>query len=315
MISLKQKICLSMQLERPKSRWYTFLLAAILIFGWAPRSAGLERNDFYFASLGNTYTAMHAKESRIALQAILQKIFVPTHPEMRLNLDFLPTGDGLTDVLMSKPYDVIASTGLDFLQLRDRLHLRPLAILSKTDQPTDTYVLVIRKNKTLKELERLPERVLMVEAGGSGEIACLWLDAVLKARGLPPHQVFFNSQRTSDKPSRILLPVFFGQADACVVSESAFAVMNELNPQIKKQLSILERSDGYVSMLISATDRLEDWARDMVMAETERMHTYPEGRQILTIMQMERFFEFKPDYLEATETLYRRYLNQTEGGH
>ena len=156
---------------------------------------------------------------------------------------------------------------------------------------------------------------MIVEAGGSGEIACLWLDAVLEARGLPPRQIFFNSQRTGDKPSRILLPVFFGQADACVIPESAFAVINELNPQVEKQLVVLERSDGFVSILISATDRLEDWARDMVLAETERMHTYPEGRQILTIMQMQQFFAFRPEYLEATETLYRRRLKQTGGGN
>jgi ABC-type phosphate/phosphonate transport system substrate-binding protein len=314
MISPIRKICKGLQLDRPKPRWSAYFFAAILVFGWAPSSVGLERNDFYFASLGNTYTAIHAKESRIAMQAILQKIFAPTHPDMRLSLDFLAKDADLKVALTSKPYDVIASTGLDFLQLRKRFHLRPLAILSKTDQPTDTYVLVTRKDKTLEALEQLPDRRLIVEAGGSGEIACLWLDAVLKSRGLPPHQIFFNSQRTGDKPSRILLPVFFGQADACVVPESAFAVINELNPQMEEKLVILERSAGYISILISATDRLEDWARNMVLAETERMHTYPEGRQILTIMQMKRFFKFKPEYLEATETLYQGRLEQTVGG-
>jgi ABC-type phosphate/phosphonate transport system substrate-binding protein len=286
-----------------------------LVIGWAGPSVGLERNDFYFASLGNTYTAMHAKESRIAMQAILQKIFSPSHPDMHLNLDFLAKDTDLKSALTSKPYDVIASTGLDFLQLREYYHLRPLAILSKTDQPTDTFVLVTRKGKTLQALERLSNRRLMFEAGGSGEIACLWLDAVLKARGLPPHQIFFNSLRTGDKPSRILLPVFFGQADACVVQESAFALINELNPQIEKQLVILDRSAGFISMLISATDRLEDWARDMVLTETARMHTYSEGRQILTIMQMRQFFAFKPEYLEATETLYQGRPKQTGGGN
>jgi ABC-type phosphate/phosphonate transport system substrate-binding protein len=315
MISPILKICKGMQLDCPRPRWYVYLLAAVLVFGWTPLSAGLERNDFYFASLGNTYTAMHAKESRIAMQAILQKIFVPTHPDMRLNLDFLAQEAGLEDAFMNKPYDVIASTGLDYLRLQERFHLRPLAILSKTDRPTDAYVLVTRKDKTVKALARLQDRRLMVEAGGSGEIACLWLDTVLKARGLPPHQIFFNSQRTGDKPSRILLPVFFGQADACVVTESAFDVINELNPQIEKQLVILERSPGYISMLISATDRLEDWARDMVLEETERMHTYPEGRQILTIMQMKQFFTFKPEYLKATETLFNSHLKQTGGGN
>lgn len=292
---------------RIRHPWYVCLICAVLVFGWALRSPALDRNDFYFASLENTYTAMHPKESRMAMQKIIQKIFGKEYPEIRLHLDFIGKNDDLVDTLENKSYDVIATTGLDYLQLKGRINLQPLAILSKTDQPTDTYLLVTHKNKTLKTLEELPDRRLIVEAGGSGEIAKLWLDSVLEARGLPHHQLFFTTLRTGDKPSRILLPVFFGQADACVISKSAFTVMNELNPQIEEQLVVLERSPGYVSMLISATDRLEKWACDMVLEETERMHTYPDGQQILTIMQMKRFFDFKPEYLKATEILYQRH--------
>jgi phosphonate transport system substrate-binding protein len=245
----------------------------------------------------------------------MQKIFTHKYPQIRLHLDFLVKDSGLVDALANKQYDVIATTGLDYLSLRERFHLRPLAILSKTDEPTDTFMLITRKNKTLRTLAGLPNRTLIIEAGGGGgEIAKLWLDTVLKARGLPPHQKFFNVLRTGDKPSRTLLPVFFGQADACVVSESSLAVMSELNPQLEEQLVVEERSAGYICILISATDRLEDWARDIVMEETMRMHTIADGQQILTIMQMKRFFPFKPKYLEATERIYRRQQRTGGGG-
>ena len=293
--------------------WLVGLIGLVLIFGWAPRAVALDRNDFYFASLENTYTAMHPRESRLAMQGIIQKIFAHKYPEIRLHLDFLPKTTGLVQTIANKPYDVIATTGLDYLQLRGSVHLRPLAILSKTDQPTDAYLLVTRKNKTFQALQALSDRRLILEAGGGGEIAKLWLDTVLAAHGLPRYQLFFTTLRMGDKPSRTLLPVFFGQADACVVSENALAVMNELNPQIEQQLVVRERSPGYVSMLLCATDHLEDWARDIVMKETERMHTYAEGQQILTIMQMKRFFDFKPEYLEATERLFQS-RRQSGGG-
>lgn len=290
------------------------LLVAILVLGWTPRSFGLDRVDFYFVSLANTYTGMHAKESRMAMQSIMQKIFTPKYPEIRLHLDFLAKDTGLVDALTSKQYDVIATTGLDYMSLRRHVRLRPLAILSKTDQPTDTYMLITRKDKTLKSVAALPSRTLIIEAGGGGDFAKCWLDDVLEDRGLPRHQKFFNIVRTGDKPSRTLLPVFFGQADACVVSESALSVMVELNPQLEDQLVVEERSAGYISILISATERLEDWARDIVMEETERMHSSPEGRQILTIMQMKRFFPFKPEYLDATERIYKDHQRIGGGG-
>jgi ABC-type phosphate/phosphonate transport system substrate-binding protein len=290
------------------------LLAVFLICGWAPISFGLERKDFYFASLADTYTGMHAKESRMAMLSIMQKIFTPKYPEIRLHLDFLANDSGLADVISGKQYDVIATTGLGYLSLRRHIRLRPLAILSKTDQPTDAYLLITRKGKTLKAVAALPSRSLIIEAGGGGDFAKCWLDDVLEDRGLPQHQKLFNIVRTGDKPSRTLLPVFFGQADACVVSESALSVMIELNPQLEDQLVVEERSAGYISILISATERLEDWARDIVMEETERMHSTPEGRQILTIMQMKRFFPFKPEYLEATERIYKDHQGIGGGG-
>ena len=163
------------------------LLAAILVFGWTSPSFGVDREDFYFATLDNTYTGMHVTESRMALLSIMKKIFGHKYPQIRLHLDFLVKDSGLVEALTSNRYDIIATTGLDYLSLRERIHLRPLAILSKTDEPTDTFMLITRKNKTLRTLAGFPNRTLIIEAGGGGgEIAKLWLDTVLKARGLPP---------------------------------------------------------------------------------------------------------------------------------
>jgi hypothetical protein len=67
-------------------------------------------------------------------------------------------------------------------------------------------------------------------------------------------------------------------------------------------------------MLLCATNRLEDWACDIVVEETEHMHTSPEGRQILTMMQMKRFFSFKPKYMRATERIYQISRRRTKGG-
>jgi ABC-type phosphate/phosphonate transport system substrate-binding protein len=300
-----KKHCSAVPLDRLKHRWETWLFAAILIFVWTPRSYGLDRVDFYFATIENTATGMHAKESRLALLTIMQKIFSPKYPEMRLHLDFLARDAGLADTIVTKQYDVIATTGLDYLELMKQVHLRPLAILSKTDQPVGAFMLITDKNKTLDALKKIPERTLIIEAGGGGDIAKLWIDTLLQARGLPKHNLFFDILRTGDKPSRTLLPVFFGQADACVVSEDAFEVMNELNPQLKERLAVRLRSPGFINLLISATDRLEDWARDIVIEETARMNTSPDGQQILTTIQMKRFFPFKPEYLEATERIYQ----------
>ena len=138
-------------------------------------------------------------------------------------------------------------------------------------------------------------------------MAQVWLSALLMERGLAPASRFFTAIRLADKPRRAVLPVFFGQADACLISQSAFAVMTELNPQISAKTAILERSPGFVNLLTCATEHMEAGDRQRLVEETVSMHGHSDGQQVLTIIQMKRFFPFEPDDFKATEAVYRRY--------
>ena len=134
-------------------------------------------------------------------------------------------------------------------------------------------------------------------------VATDWLSTILMARGLPPTNVFFTNVRHV-KSSRVVLPLFFGQADACVVSESTFAVMAELNPQVKRKINIVKRSPGFINLLICGTKNLNAEDRQRVIDELTTLNDDPDGQQALTIIQMKRFFRYKPDYLSATQALY-----------
>lgn len=288
-------------------RFILHLILVLFMTGLSLRPADARRAEFRIASLANTYMGMHAKESRLALQMIMQKILNDKHPEFRLKLDFLLVGNGLVDTLRSTPYDLLALSIIDYFKLRDQINLHPLSILSRVDSPTEPFLLITLKGKNLKRLATQQNRTLLVEFGGSGEVARLWLDAILKTHQLPAHQEFFTTVRTADKPSRLVLPVFFGQADACVVAQSAYSLLAELNPQIKENLTVLAQSEGHIDLLICATDQLEAWAREIVLEQTQTMHTSLSGQQTLTILQRKRFFTFRPEYLKATEELYQQH--------
>jgi hypothetical protein len=109
------------------------------------------------------------------------------------------------------------------------------------------------------------------------------------------------------KVSRIILPVFFGKADACVVTLSAFDIMADLNPQITQQLKMKKQSEGLVFMLVCSTPltNVEDEA--IMQKEAAASLEDPYTRQALTIAQMKNFFPSKPEYMTATEALFERY--------
>ena len=62
----------------------------------------------------------------------------------------------------------------------------------------------------------------------------VWLSTILEEGHCGSSDQFFGSVTTDTKVSRVVLPVFLGQADACLTSKAGFDTMCELNPQVAK---------------------------------------------------------------------------------
>lgn len=278
------------------------LVILLLVFPWPVDAAS--KTEFRFANLPNTYMGNHIKESRLAMQMILKKAFNQKHPELKLKLDFLPDNDRLLQTIRTSDYDVLTMTGFDYFELKEEIGLTPLAILSRCEHPTESFLLITRKDQNWKSIMGKLRRILLIEYSTGDAIPKTWLNEILFQQGLSGYNEVFTTVRSVDKPSRAILPVFFGQADMGIVSQTALDLMTELNPQIKDSLVILRRSPGFVNLLVCGTDRLEEWARDIVIEEATSMHTYPVGQQALTIIQMNRFIRFQPEYLKDTEALF-----------
>jgi hypothetical protein len=286
-----------------KKKWWIFIVL-LLGFPW-PIEAGTKM-EFRFANLPNTYMNEHVKESRMAMQIILKKVFNLKYPELHLKLDFLPDNDQLVQTLRKTGYDVLTMTGFDYLQLKKEIELKPLLILCRSDQPTESLLLMARIGITLASIAHNPRRTLLIEKSAGETISRTWLDEELGDQGYPSCNAMFTTIRSVDRPSRAILPVFFGQADMCIVTRAALDLMTELNPQISEKLAIVKQSPGLINMLVCGTDQLEEWAEAIILKEATDMHFSPSGRQAITMIQMNHFLPFEPDYLKATERLYQK---------
>lgn len=283
-----------------KAWWMLAIL--LLAFPWPADAA--PQKEFRFANLPSTTMGDHIKESRLAMQMILKKAFYQKNPDLKMTLDFLPDNDRLLQNIKSAGYDVLTMTGFEYLELKDKIVLTPLVVLSRCEQPTESLLLITRKDQNWESIINKPRRILLIENSTDDAMAKTWLNEILFKQGLPGYSESFTTIRSVDRPSRAILPIFFGQADMGIVSQSALDLMTELNPQIKGNLVILKQSPGFVNLLVCGTDHLMEWAKEIIIEETTGMHTYPVGQQALTIIQMNRFIRFQPEYIKATETLY-----------
>jgi hypothetical protein len=91
-------------------------------------------------------------------------------------------------------------------------------------------VLLTRNSDGLHPLADLRGKRLIAPSGRRTGLAEEWLNNLLSESNLPMSQEFFGQIRTTHKISGAVLPVFFKQTDVCLVTQSGFETMSQLNP-------------------------------------------------------------------------------------
>jgi ABC-type phosphate/phosphonate transport system substrate-binding protein len=213
----------------------------------------------------------------------------------------------LTDTeagIASRQFDLVVLPATYYLKLGKPASLEPIAVTARSDAPGERYCLLVRKDSAIAGLRDLKGKRLLVQSTISEENPCfLWVEWLLVRAGLPGIFSFFPSAQAEGKPSRLILPVFFRQADACVVSRQAFDTMVELNPQIKEQLQIIDQSPPMPEMLVCIQHQIEPWFSSFLKEYILNIHTHARGRQIMTLFQISRLLPYREEYLEPVRRL------------
>ena len=108
-----------------------------------------------------------------------------------------------------------------------------------------------------------------------------------------------------DKASQAILPVFFRQADACIVTRRAFEVSAELNPQIAQKLKPIITSPLFADSIVLFRKGYKSDNKKIFIDTALNIKKYPKGKQIMTLFQIGGFAPFKESYLDSVITLMR----------
>jgi phosphonate transport system substrate-binding protein len=218
--------------------------------------------------------------------------------------DDLPS---LINAVVEKQVDFIALNSLDYLKIRDRVPMEPGLIGYRGGRLFDEQVLLIHRGSGIGNLRQLKGSRMNLLSGGSGEIATLWLDTILAKQGLPSAERFFESIKEVGRASKAILPVFFRQADACVVSRNAFQTMAELNPQINRELTVLAMSPALPIALACFRSTLSEAQKDEFVRIALKLVSSPSGKQILTIFKFDRIDRVPPGFLDTLVALVKEH--------
>jgi hypothetical protein len=137
--------------------------------------------------------------------------------------------------------DAVALNVVEYRQIADVLD--PSQIISETGAGgPEQYLLLAKRNGGIQRSGDLRGcRVTMLKAPKMC-VASAWLSTLLDEGHFGQSEQFFASVTTDTKAARVVLPVFFGQVEACITSKHGFDTMCELNPQVGKDLIAIASS-------------------------------------------------------------------------
>jgi phosphonate transport system substrate-binding protein len=167
----------------------------------------------------------------------------------------------------------------------------PATIILDERQATsgEEYLILVDAQSNIRDLADLRGRSLAFHRNPTTCLAEAWLRAVLNVKDAGAMQDFFGKVIASDKISKgVVLPVFFGQMDACLVTRAGFETLCELNPQLGRRLRVLAASPRVVTVLMAFHKDCPPEAKRRVTEALLSLHKSVPGQQVMTLFQTRR---------------------------
>ena len=176
----------------------------------------------------------------------------------------------------------------------------------------ESLALVVREGGGITNLAGLRGRSLIYLDSPSSNLAEPWLAVSLWREGLESPAQLLGHITHNAKLAQVVLPVFFGQADACVVTHRGLAMMFELNPQLNTKLHVLTTSPKAPCAFFACRKGYDANSKKSLMDRLVEVRSSPAAKQVLTLFQSPGFAIHDAEYLIAANSILDAYERHHE---
>lgn len=266
-----------------------------------PGARGADLPVFRAATSAELLGDVNVNDARAAMRSWAD--FVSLTLGMRVDYDpFVAcTPARLLDLMRRSAVHAVGCTTPEFVPLAP--YVEPNTLLVDVLSGSQEYLLLVHSASDLHTVADLRGHPLSLYRN---EVTCLaldWLETLLHGSNLDPGDRFFSAITPNPKLSRTVLPVFFRQADACLVNRRGFDTMCELNPQLGRSLRAVASSPSYYTAIFA-------FHRDCPPAINRQFRTAlidlaktATGKQLLALFQTTGFTTRDTSALRSTLAL------------
>lgn len=213
--------------------------------------------------------------------------------------------NGTTNFLLTTP--------LNFIELFDRSTLADGFMAAKGGLIFDNLVLLTHKNTGIKQFSELKgKRVAILKN-------VRFLKVYLQTLCLKAFHKNCDNTLSITEPernsTRLILKLFFQQVDAVVANKSAFELVSEMNPQVSRELQIIEELDSVPMGLGFFNANVAPEFREEIIGKVQNITQYDRGKSVLEIFKTDNIVRSQLSDLNTVETIHRLYRQLDRGIH
>ena len=266
------------------------LLASLLLGAAAQSAIAGEEAAPAVLRLGfsaSVFVGVNENDAKASMKVWTQAILAEHSVSVSEELQVLDGDKAIARAVRDASVDALTLTALEFGALGGQWMSSNTVVGINGGVATDEYLLLARADNGAKNLSELRGRTVIFFQNPRTCLAPIWFETILLEAGLGTTPQFCGRVIQVSKLSQSVLPVFFHQADACVVTRRGFETMVELNPQVGRQLKTVACSPPMVPVVFGFRAAYLGAAKDQIEAKIRGVNTTPAGRQVLTLFQCE----------------------------
>jgi len=229
---------------------------------------------------------VNLNDARAAMQIWAKRIQSDLHVPIEFDARIFSPPEEIVRLIRNGQLDAAALNVVEYRAAGDVFDTSEMFVGAGSAGP-DQYHLMVKRDSGLSRLADLKGRRLCILRAPKMCVAAAWLSTLLEEEHQVPAESFFGAMTSDTKVSRVVLPVFFGQAEACITSKRGFEMMCELNPQVAKDLTVIAASPLLVTCFYAFRKNYRGPNRERFFNLRQTLLTSAAGRQIATLFQIE----------------------------
>ncbi len=282
-------------------------LGVLLLFGPAPALSAAEESIVRIGISPGTWWGVNPDDASAAIRA-WSKIFIEQRSiSIRADARMFESNEALVHSVTSGELEGAGMPTGQFLELENRIQTDGILVITHGGHFTETYVLVSHVASGITNLSQVAGKTLILQMSARTSLAPYWLESLLAGHSLPEAERAFKTIRRAEKPSKAALEVFFRESDLALITLDAFEVACEMNPQLRRQLQIIERSEPVIPSLFFFLSTYQGPQRGQIEQAILTMQTSLAGMQILTVFQGDGMVKLPTSALAQTRNLVEKF--------